>query len=125
MAKILVVEDDLIIQNLMLFHLEDRHHQVLVAANGRDGVSLAKEEHPDIIIMDLRLPVLDGWQATEQLKGCDKTADIPVLALTAQSYTAVRERFHDTGCDGYVAKPIDFPDLFLQIDSLTHGKISA
>lgn len=125
MAKILVVEDDLIIQNLMLFYLQDKQHQVLVAANGRDGVSLAKDELPDLIIMDLRLPVLDGWQATEQLKLSPQTADIPVLAMTAQSYTAVRERFQDTGCDGYVGKPIDFTDLFTQIDSLTRGKISA
>ncbi len=125
MAKILVVEDDLIIQNLMLFYLQDKQHQVLVAANGRDGVSLAKDELPDLIIMDLRLPVLDGWQATEQLKLSPQTADIPVLAMTAQSYTAVRERFQDTGCDGYVGKPIDFTDLFIQIDSLTRGKISA
>ncbi|MCL4264297.1 MAG: response regulator [Anaerolineae bacterium] len=125
MAKILVVEDDLIIQNLMLFYLQDKQHQVLVAANGRDGISLAREEQPDLIIMDLRLPVLDGWQATEQLKTSPQTAGIPVLAMTAQSYTAVRERFHDTGCDGYVGKPINFPDLFTQIDSLTRGKISA
>lgn len=125
MAKILVVEDDQIIQNLMLFYLQDRQHQVLVAANGRDGISLAREEQPDLIIMDLRLPILDGWQATEQLKTSPQTAGIPILAMTAQSYTAVRERFQDTGCDGYVGKPINFSDLFLQIDSLINAKISA
>jgi CheY-like chemotaxis protein len=125
MAKILLVEDDLIIQHLMLFYLQDQQHQVLVAANGRDGVTLASDEQPDLIIMDLRLPVLDGWQATEQLKSSPTTANIPVLALTAQSYTAVRERFQQTGCDGYISKPINFPDLFVQIDSLTKSKISA
>lgn len=125
MAKILVVEDDLFIQNLMVLQLQDQAHQVLVAGNGKEGISLAETEKPDLIIMDLRLPVIDGWQATETLKSSPTTSSIPVLALTAQSFTAVQEKFHAARCDGYVRKPINFSTLFTQIESLTQKSIPA
>ncbi len=125
MAKILVIEDDLFIQNLMVLQLQHQEHQVLVASNGQDGIFLAEAEKPDLILMDLLLPVLDGWQATEALKSSPHTATIPVLAVTAQSFPAAQEKFHTIHCDGYVRKPINFAALFTQIDSLTQKSISA
>lgn len=125
MAKILVIEDDLFIQNLMVLQLQHQEHQVLVASNGQDGIFLAEVEKPDLILMDLLLPVLDGWQATEALKSSPDTAMIPVLAVTAQSFPAAQEKFQAVHCDGYVRKPINFPALFTQIESLTQRSISA
>lgn len=122
MAKILLVEDDFFIQRLVVANLEDKNHQVLVATNGREGISLAHAETPDLILMDLRLPELDGWAATEQLKNSPDTQAIPILALTAQSLTSVIEKFKGVTCDGYVQKPINFNRLFGQIDSFTDGR---
>ena len=125
MAKILVVEDDIIIRRLILFQLQDKQHQVLEASNGKQGLKLAQSEIPDLIIMDLRMPVMDGWQATETLKSDPETCRIPVLALTAQSLTSARLKFGQVDCDGYIQKPIDFSALFAQIDSLTNRPIVA
>lgn len=120
MAKILVIEDDLLIQNLLVLQLQDRAHQVVVADNGREGISIALSENPQLIIMDLRLPILDGWQATETLKSTPETAQIPVLLLTAQAETAVWQQNNTPSqYDGYIRKPINFSHLFAQIDTLT------
>lgn len=125
MAKILVVEDDTVIRNLILFQLQDKQHQVLEASNGKQGLLLAQTETPDLIIMDLRMPVMDGWQATETLKSHPETRGIPILALSAQSHTSARLKFTDVNCDGYIQKPIDFTALFAQIESLTNTSIIA
>lgn len=122
MAKILLVEDDSFIQKLIVLQLEDKQHQVLVATNGRDGISLAQSEHPDLILMDLRLPELDGWEATQFLKTSPSTDEIPILVLTAQSISAAYEKFDEVTCDDYVQKPINFDYLFTKIDSLTNGR---
>lgn len=121
MAKILVIEDDPLIQNLLVLQLQDKAHQVMVADNGREGISMALSENPQLIIMDLRLPVLDGCRATETLKSTPETAMIPVLLLTAQAETAVWQQcLIPTQYDGYVRKPINFSHLFAQIDTLTN-----
>lgn len=118
MAKILVVEDDRIIQNILRLNLENHGYDVLLADNGRDGVKSAKEESPDLILMDLRLPILNGWEATAILKANENTQPIPVIALTAQTTADDLRRCLNAGCDAFMAKPIDFPRLFAKIDLL-------
>jgi two-component system cell cycle response regulator DivK len=118
MAKLLVVEDDRIIQNILRLNLENQGHQVLLAENGREGVKLAKNELPDLILMDLRLPVLNGWDATAILKANEPTQHIPIIALTAQTTADDLRRCLTAGCDAFMAKPIDFPQLFTKIASL-------
>lgn len=122
MVKILIVEDDVLIRDLMIFKLKSANYDVIVADNGLEGVQLAQEEFPDLILMDMRLPLLDGWEATEKIKSFPETRQIPIIALTAQSYSAVHERWTDVRCDGYSAKPIHFPSLFDQIEVLVGNK---
>ena len=122
MVKILVVEDDILIRNLMVFKLKNEAYDVIVANDGIEGVQLAQSETPDLILMDMRLPRLDGWEATEQIKGSPLTNMIPIIALTAQSYSVVQEKWDDLRCDAYSAKPIHFPTLLDQITTLTSSK---
>ena len=122
MVKILVVEDDVLIRDLMVVKLRSENYEVIVAADGLKGVQMAAKENPDLILMDMRLPLLDGWEATEQIKSSPQTGAIPIIALTAQSYSVVHERWTDIRCDGYSAKPIHFPSLFDQIEVLVGNK---
>ena len=122
MTKILIVEDDVLIRDLMIFKLKKEKYDVIVADDGLKGVALAESEAPDLILMDMRLPLLDGWEATEKLKGSPQTGQIPIIALTAQSYSVVHEKWTDLRCDGYSAKPIHFPSLFDQIEVLIGNK---
>ncbi len=122
MVKILIVEDDILIRDLMVLKLKNEAYDVIVAADGLEGVHLAQAEAPDLILMDMRLPFLDGWEATEKLKSLPQTEQIPIIALTAQSYSIVYEKWTDSSCDGYSAKPIHFPALFDQIEGLIGKK---
>ena len=122
MVKILVVEDDVLIRDLMVVKLKSENYEVIVADDGLKGIQLAQQEVPDLILMDMRLPFLDGWEATEQLKSSPETGQIPIIALTAQSYSVVHERWTDIRCDGYSGKPIHFPSLFDQIEVLVGNK---
>lgn len=118
MAKILVVEDNEMNRDMLSRRLERRGHEVLIAVDGAQGVSMATGERPDIVLMDMSLPVLDGWDATRQLKADASTAAIPVIALTAHALAADREKALDAGCDDYDTKPIDLPRLMEKIDKL-------
>ncbi len=122
MVKILVVEDDILIQNLMVFKLKKESYEVIAASDGVEGVHLAQTELPDLILMDMRLPLLDGWEATEQLKTSPTTNTIPIIALTAQSYSIVQSKWDDVRCDAYAPKPIHFPTLLAQITTLTRNE---
>jgi CheY-like chemotaxis protein len=117
MTKILVVEDNEVNQRIIVRRLERRGFTILVAGDGRKGVDLATTELPDVILMDMSLPILDGWEATRQIKAGETTRHIPVIALTAHAMVGDREQALDAGCDDYDVKPID-------IDRLT-GKIEA
>ena len=117
MTKILVVEDNEVNQRIILRRLERRGFEVVVAGDGKRGVELATTEQPNLILMDMSLPVIDGWEATRQIKAGDTTRHIPVIALTAHAMVGDREQALDAGCDDYDVKPID-------IDRLT-GKIEA
>ena len=122
MVKILVVEDDILIQNLMVFKLQKESYEVIVANDGVEGVRLAQIELPDLILMDMRLPLLDGWEATEKLKTSPGTNTIPIIALTAQSYSVVQAKWDNVRCDAYAAKPIHFPTLLAHITRLTQNE---
>ncbi len=117
LATILLVEDNEMNQDMLSRRLRRRGHEVLVADNGRDGVNLARSAKPDIILMDMSLPVLDGWEATKLLKTSQETQRIPVIALTAHALEEDREKALEAGCDDFETKPIRFNQLIEKIQS--------
>lgn len=117
MAKILLIEDNEMNRDVFARRLKRRGYKVLVAVDGAQGIAIAKAEHPDLILMDMRLPMLDGWEATRQLKALAETGDIPIIALTAHAIAGDREKALEAGCDDYEAKPVDFPRLLDKIQS--------
>ena len=114
MKKILVVEDVDFNRDLLVQLLED-DYEVIEAVNGQEGVELAEREGPDLILMDLSLPVMDGWEATRQLKANDKLRSIPVIALTAHAMKGDEEKALAAGCDDYLVKPLDEDELIAKI----------
>jgi two-component system, cell cycle response regulator DivK len=111
MARILVVEDNSSNLKLVTYVLESGGHTVLATADAEAGLTLARAEQPDLILMDIQLPGMDGLQATTLLKGDDATRAIPVVALTALAMKGDAERILEAGCDGYIAKPVAFQRL--------------
>lgn len=105
--KILLVEDNLDNQAVYRLILEHSGFQVILTERGDEAVEIARSELPDLILMDISIPGMDGWEATRILKGDDGTAHIPVIALTAHAFEKDRERAEELGCDGYMAKPIE------------------
>jgi two-component system, cell cycle response regulator DivK len=118
MPKILVVEDNEMNMDMLTRRLQRNGFDVVMAINGAQGVELAMSERPDLIIMDMSLPVLDGWQATRQIKSAPDTYAIPVIALTAHAIAGDRERCIEAGCDEYESKPLKFPQLLEKINML-------
>jgi len=113
-GRILVVEDNMDNYELVRFILERAGYDVFLAVNGRDGVAAARFQKPDLILMDLTMPEMDGWIATEKLKADDSTKSIPLFALTAHTLPSERKRAMQAGCDGYISKPIHM-DRFLNM----------
>src|SRR5262244_3925579 len=111
MAKILLVEDNEMNRDMLARRLERRGYQVVIALDGAQGVRLAQTEEPDLILMDMSLPVLDGWEATRQLRVLSATQAIPIIALTAHAMAGDREQALQAGCDDYDSKPIELPRL--------------
>ncbi len=118
MSKILLVEDQKLIRDLLSRHLQRWDYEVIVAVNGEQGVQMAQSEAPDLILMDMGLPVLDGWEATRQLKAAPATRSIPIIAVTGPVTAGDRDKAFEAGCDDYEAKPIDFPQLLWKIRAL-------
>jgi two-component system, cell cycle response regulator DivK len=118
MAKILLVEDDEMNRDMLSRRLERRGYQVVVAVDGGQGLRLARSEAPDLILMDMSLPVLDGWEATRHLKAAAATQAIPIIALTAHAMAGDREKAVEAGCADYDTKPIEFPRLLGKIRAL-------
>jgi CheY-like chemotaxis protein len=118
MPKILLVEDNEMNRDMLSRRLERRGFQVVIAVDGQQGVDLARSEVPDLILMDMSLPVLDGWEATRQLKKTAETRAIPIIALTAHAMAGDREKALEAGCDDYDTKPIELPRLLGKIDAL-------
>jgi len=118
MPKILLVEDNEMNRDMLSRRLERRGYRVVLAVDGEQGVALAKSEAPDLILMDMSLPGLDGWEATRRLKAAPETRSIPVIALTSHAMAGDRQRALDSGCDDYDIKPIDLPRLLEKIAAL-------
>ncbi|GMT49048.1 MAG: two-component system response regulator [bacterium] len=122
MAKILVVEDNLYSHDMLRRRLIRKGYDAIVAVDGRQGVELAQSEGPDIILMDMNLPEMDGWEATRIIKSMDATRSIPIIALTAHAMSGDRAKCFEAGCDDYDTKPIDFPKLLEKIQKLLERK---
>ena len=122
MAKILLIEDNEMNQDVLSRRLLRKGYQVVVAVDGLQGLALARTVRPDLILMDLRLPGIDGWQAARQLKAAPETRATPIIALTAHAIAGDREKALAAGCDDYEAKPVDFPRLLTKIDALLDKK---
>ena len=118
MAKILLVEDNEMNRDMLARRLERRGYQVVIALDCDQGVRLAQAEAPDLILMDMSLPVLDGWEATRQLRALPATQAIPIIALTAHAMAGDREKALEAGCDDYDTKPIEFARLLGKIQAL-------
>lgn len=115
MARILVVEDNSANMTLAVFLLQSAGHAVLSATDAETGLTLARDEQPHLILMDMQLPGMDGLQATALLKGDDATRRIPVIALTALAMKGDEERIRAAGCDGYIAKPMRYQEFLTTI----------
>jgi CheY-like chemotaxis protein len=125
MPTILLVEDNEMNRDMLSRRLQRKGHEVLIAVDGIQGVELAQTQIPDLILMDMSLPVLDGWQATQQLKAAPETSGIPIIALTAHAMAGDREKCLEVGCDDYDTKPIEFSRLLGKIQALLEKKISS
>jgi two-component system, cell cycle response regulator DivK len=117
MAKVLIVEDNPANMKLAAFLLQSAGHTVLSATDAEVGLALARDEHPNLILMDIQLPGLDGLEATVLLKRDDATRDIPVIALTALAMKGDEERIRAAGCDGYIAKPMAYRDFLATVSA--------
>ena len=125
MTKILVVEDDLSNREMLARRLEWEGYQVVTAENGAQAIVRAIEERPDLILMDMGLPVMNGWQATHRIKSNAATRTIPIIALTAFALSSDREKCLQVGCDEYETKPVDFERLHTKMRSLLASDLSA
>jgi len=118
MSKILLVEDDSTNRDMISRYLRLLGYRIVVALDGMQAVTLAQTERPDLILMDMRLPVMDGWEATRRIKAAPTTRSIPVVALTAYAMDDERRRCLEAGCDDYETKPLEFPRLLEKIRSI-------
>jgi CheY-like chemotaxis protein len=117
MKRVLVVEDNMDTYELVRFILEKNGYETFLAMNGRDGVNAAIKQKPDLIIMDMAMPEMDGWTATSMIKKDPRTLAIPLIALTAHALPGDRQRAMDAGCDEYITKPMDLIEL---VDSVNN-----
>jgi CheY-like chemotaxis protein len=122
MAKILLVEDNEMNRDMLSRRLERKGHSISIAIDGAEGLSKARSEAPDLILMDMSLPVIDGWEATRQLKADAATRRIPVIALTAHAMASDEQKAREAGCDDFDTKPIELPRLLDKINALLQPK---
>jgi len=118
MPKILLVEDNELNRDMLSRRLERRGFQVLIAVDGAQGVAMAQSEAPDLVLMDMSLPVVDGWEATRRLKAAPETRAVPIIALTSHAMIGDRDQAIEAGCDDYDTKPIELPRLLEKINRL-------
>ena len=118
MAKVLLVEDNEMNRDMLSRRLIRRGFEVVFALNGKEGVELARSEKPDIILMDMSLPIMDGWEATRRVKADDVTRAVPVIGLTAHAMAGDREKAIAAGCDDYDTKPVEIERLIGKIEKL-------
>jgi CheY-like chemotaxis protein len=118
MKKILLIEDNELNRDMLSRRLQKRGYEVVMAADGETGVAMAQAEAPELILMDVSLPGIDGWEATRRLRAAPETRHIPILALTAYTTSGDREKALAAGCDDFDTKPIDLPRLLGKIETL-------
>jgi CheY-like chemotaxis protein len=118
MAKILLVEDNEMNRDMLSRRLLRKGYEVVMAVDGEQAVAMAQSEKPDLILMDMSLPIIDGWEATRRVKAAETSSHIPIIALTAHAMSGDRERALGAGCDDYDTKPIEMPRLLDKIDAL-------
>lgn len=118
MAKILLVEDNEMNRDMLSRRLVKRGYEVVIAVEGEQGIALARTDSPDLVLMDMSLPVLDGWEATRRLKSDPATRQIPIIALTAHAMAGDREKAREAGCDDFDTKPVELPRLLSKIEGL-------
>ena len=118
MAKILLVEDNEMNRDMLSRRLMRKGYEVVIGEDGARGLALAASEAPDIVLMDMSLPVMDGWEATRRIKAAPETAAIPVIALTAHAMASDREKAMEAGCDDYDTKPVELDRLLGKIEKL-------
>jgi CheY-like chemotaxis protein len=118
MAKLLIVEDNEMNRDMLSRRLQRRGFDIIIATDGGAGVAMARTERPDLILMDMSLPVIDGWEASRQIKADPATAAIPIIALTAHAMTSDRDKALQAGCNDYDTKPVDLPRLLGKIGTL-------
>ncbi len=121
MAKILLVEDNEMNRDMLSRRLTKRGHEVAIAVDGQEGVDMAASGKPEIILLDMSLPVMDGWEAAKRLKADAATSSIPIIALTAHAMAGDREKCIEAGADDYDTKPVDFKRLLGKINDLLDG----
>ena len=118
MSKVLLIEDNEMNRDMLSRRLIRRGFEVIFAVDGQQGIDLARSERPDIILMDMSLPVIDGWEATRRVKSDDATRGVPVIGLTAHAMSGDREKAIEAGCDDYDTKPVEFDRLMGKIERL-------
>lgn len=125
MPRILLVEDNEMNRDMLSRRLLKKGFEVVIAEDGDEGVKLAREQAPELILMDMSLPVMDGWEATRLLKAAPETRAIPILGLSAHAMTGDREKALKAGCDDYDTKPIDFNRLMSKIQNLLNHTVDS
>ena len=125
MPKILLVEDNEMNRDMLSRRLQRKGYEVVMATDGEQAVAMSVSESPALILMDMSLPVFDGWEATRRIKATPETKTIPVIALTAHAMSGDREKSMEAGCDDYDTKPIEFPRLIEKIETLLNRKAAS
>ena len=121
MPKILLVEDNEMNRDMLSRRLIRRGYEVAIAVDGDQGLTMAQSEKPDLVLMDMSLPVIDGWEATRRIKSSEETRHLPVIGLTAHAMAGDREKALEAGCDDYDTKPIELERLIGKIEALLPG----
>lgn len=125
MPTLLLVEDNEMNRDMLSRRLQRKGYEVIIAVDGVQGVTLAQDKLPDLILMDMSLPILDGWEATRQIKNNPQTRHIPIIALTAHAMAGDRDKSIEAGCNEYETKPVDFPRLLAKIERFIPPQNSA
>jgi len=120
-AKILIVEDNPKDRDMLSRRLTKRGYEIVLAEDGQEGIDVTMSEMPDLILLDMSLPVIDGWGVAKRLKGVDATREIPIIALTAHALAGDREKSLEAGCDEYATKPVRLPELLEKIEMLLNS----
>ena len=122
MSKILLVEDNEMNRDMLSRRLVKRGYEVVIAVDGAEGIARAKSDSPDVVLMDMSLPVVDGWEATRRIKSDPGTRGIPVIALTAHAMAGDEEKARGAGCDDFDTKPVELPRLLSKIEALVRKR---